>query len=345
MREYKRLALRMVALSPDSMKYRMEVQYADTNLGVVLSDQRRFEEAVAQFKDALSTMEAIATADPRNADYQTGVVECWRGSPTPSNRPGISTRRSRCVSGTSHCSMRISRETGNVDFRQRLVPARRMLGYLYAERGQSDLALAQLKAAVAHADILKSVEPTNTQWLEYGAKARLDLARQLLLAKQNGEAAIQLANACDAVGSLLRKDSAKPEWRAGLATCLMLKARLAAASGDKAGAVSFAQSAVAASKMVHSGNSITDRILVAEADRVLGDMQLGSGNAVAARAAWTSALVAMPVGAAEEPWQLAEHALVLNRLGAPGRSRAADQAVIGDGLSRSGIWAVTHSGD
>ena len=59
MREYKRLALQMVALRPDSMKYRMEEQYADFNLAVVLWDQRKFPEAVAQFKRALATIEAI----------------------------------------------------------------------------------------------------------------------------------------------------------------------------------------------------------------------------------------------------------------------------------------------
>src|SRR3954447_22585858 len=66
MREYQRLARNMVALQPDDMKYRMEVQYADTDLGVVLFDRRRFPEAVAQFDDALSTMDAISTADPTN---------------------------------------------------------------------------------------------------------------------------------------------------------------------------------------------------------------------------------------------------------------------------------------
>ena len=45
-REYKALADRMVALEPDNLKWRMEVQYARENLGIVLMSQRRFAAAV-----------------------------------------------------------------------------------------------------------------------------------------------------------------------------------------------------------------------------------------------------------------------------------------------------------
>ena len=57
------------------MKWRMEEQYADANLGVVLYGQRRFAEAACQFAQALRTIDALATADPRNSDYQKSVAE------------------------------------------------------------------------------------------------------------------------------------------------------------------------------------------------------------------------------------------------------------------------------
>ena len=57
------------------MKWRMEEQYADANLGVVLYEQRRFAEATGQFAQALRTIDALATADPRNSDYQKSVAE------------------------------------------------------------------------------------------------------------------------------------------------------------------------------------------------------------------------------------------------------------------------------
>src|SRR4029079_12294204 len=74
-REYKRLALAMVAIDRKNMKCRSEEQYADATLGVVLYEQRRFGEASAQFAQALRTIEALATADPANGDYPKSVAE------------------------------------------------------------------------------------------------------------------------------------------------------------------------------------------------------------------------------------------------------------------------------
>ena len=91
----------MVALQPDNMKYRMEVQYADTDLGVVLSDQRRFAEAVAQFKrraehdggDLPPPIRAIK-------DYRQSVAEslAWLGR-RRSERSATTIARSRFDSG------------------------------------------------------------------------------------------------------------------------------------------------------------------------------------------------------------------------------------------------------
>ena len=99
----------MVALDPDNMKWRMEVQYADANLGVVLIDQRRFAEASKQLEQALRGMDAFATADPHNMDYQKSLVgiacldrliHIWRRD--------ASTLRSRTASATSRSSRAFS---------------------------------------------------------------------------------------------------------------------------------------------------------------------------------------------------------------------------------------------
>ncbi len=87
MREYKRLADRMVELGPDNMKWRMEQQNADANLGVLLFEQRHFNEATAQFARALHSIEALATADPFNGDYQKSLTESqtWLADAAMSN--------------------------------------------------------------------------------------------------------------------------------------------------------------------------------------------------------------------------------------------------------------------
>ena len=214
-REYKRLGNQMVSIAPDNMKWRMEVQYADADLGTVLYDQRRFVEAAAQFQEALDTMEAISKADPSNEDYRKNL-----------RVPGMARRCGEAVGQIDAAIAARQRDvallssqfarTGDVDYRERLVPAQRTLGGLYAERGLSGAAIEQYRAAVAHAGALAGVEPSNTEWLKYGYSARFDLGRRLLLTNQQAEATAQIQNGCETVQNLLKRDARNSDWRGGL---------------------------------------------------------------------------------------------------------------------------------
>jgi tetratricopeptide (TPR) repeat protein len=321
MREYRRLALRMIALSPDSMKYRMEEQYAETNLGVVLSDQRRFEEAAAQFADGQRTMEAIATADPNNREYQKSVAEslAWLADAKMAmgDLPGATAARKRDVAILE----RLFAQTGDVDYQQRLLPARRMLGVAYAAQGQTAQAAQQFRAAVAEADVLVPKEPNNTNWLEYAYKARLELANQLILAGDSQRAAQLVGQACHTVDELLRRDAKKPGWRSGLSRCRMVEARLALAAGDKQKALLLAEDSVTASRTMHSGSPVDDSYLIASAYRLVGDVQRQLGNSGGAHSAWQAAVAMLPTGAMEEPSEMAERAMILERLGRVGEAQ------------------------
>jgi tetratricopeptide (TPR) repeat protein len=315
MREYKRLALRMVALGPDSMKWRMEEQYADANLGIVLYDQRRFAEAATQFSEALRTIEAISTADPGNKEYRKAIGESLAWLADTQSAIGryddaISARQ-RDIALLNDLLAR----TGDVDFRQRLIPAHRALGNLYAERGQRDLAIQQFRFAGAHADQLRAIEPNNTQWLEYGYLARIDLGKQLLNADQVDAGASEIRSACQTVRSLLARDSRNPAWRQGLTACLVQLARLSLRGGQKESALAFAQQAVEVARSLHTGDAINDAYALAKAYQSVGDIQRELGNSDAARSAWTSAFATLPVGVAEQPGEVAERLAILKRIG------------------------------
>jgi tetratricopeptide (TPR) repeat protein len=324
MREYQRLAVRMIALGPDSMKWRMEKQYADTDLGVILSDQRRFAEAAAQYRDALTTMRAIATADPGNKDYQASVAEslAWLADAdraTGNYREAISSRQQGIA-----ILERLLASTNDVDYQQRLIPARRMLGTLYAEQGQGSLAVQQFRAAVSLADALIPKEPTNMRWVEYASIARADLAKQLLQSGHTAEAQDLTRAVCDGSNVLLRRDPHKANWLATREQCWTLQARLALGSGDKAGALGFAQRALDVAKSAHSGDSIADAFAIATVYRTIGDIQRDSGDAGAARSSWSAALAQLPKSGAEEPNQMAEHALILRRIGREAEAQPID---------------------
>lgn len=315
MREYKQLAQRMVALQPDNMRYRMEVQYAEADLGTVLWTQRRFQESAAQFAQALQTIEALATADPGNADYQKSLAEtlAWLADARMSAGQ-LDSARSLRERDVAMLNAGLTR-TGDVSYRQKLVPAQRALGNLYAAKGQLEPAIRQLRLAVTASDELASVESDNTLWILNGLKARLDLARYMLASEDKAGAATQTEAACKSVDRLLAKDRKRPEWRASARDCWAGRARVALAMGQNDVAVSSAQRAIATGKLVKTADSVSDAYLLASAYVLLGDALRAKGDAAGANSAWTSGLAALPPNAAERPSETKERAILLARVG------------------------------
>ena len=153
-------AVQMIALRPDSMKWRMEEQYADFNLGVVLWDQRKFPAAAAQFRRALATIEAISTADPQNRDYRREVAKslAWLGDAEQAvgNYPQAIEARRRGIAVLEP----LFAKNRDVNDQMRLIPAHRALGKLYSELDSGDLAIDQLKVAVTRPPPFSPRSPT-----------------------------------------------------------------------------------------------------------------------------------------------------------------------------------------
>ena len=63
LQEYKRLARRMIEIDPSNPKWQMEGIYADTNLGVILNDEGRYDEAAATFENARGDRQRLAAGE------------------------------------------------------------------------------------------------------------------------------------------------------------------------------------------------------------------------------------------------------------------------------------------
>ena len=152
-------------------------QYADANLGVVLYGQRRFTEAASQFAQALRTIDALATADPRNGDYQKSVAELLAWLADAQMSEGQLAQATQTRERQVALLEGLLKSSGDdVEYRQKLIQAHRALGILYGYAGQNAPALRQLRAAIDEADTLTANEPDNRQSLQYGAEARLSYA-------------------------------------------------------------------------------------------------------------------------------------------------------------------------
>ena len=321
LREYKKLADRMVALDPENMKFRMEVQNSNANLASVLGTQRRFREAAAQWSQAFRMIEAITTADPANRDYQQSLVEslAWYADAEKDagNLQLATELRARNVALLS----RLLSQTSDVNWKQKLVPAERGLGSLYLSQGKLEQAIAHMRVAVRTGDELMRIEPDNGKWFGNAARARIYLSESLLLNGNLSEAVAVNEAACAAFASLLRKDGTVQDWRAGLRDCWLLRAQLAAAESRSDVAANAAKEAIAVGKTVKSADQNLDRYNLAKAYRVLGDIRRSSGDMSGATAAWTAGLAQIPRVAAERPIEAHEHAELLQRTGQPAQAQ------------------------
>ena len=320
-RETKLLADRMVALEPDNMKWRMEVQYADANLAAVLYQQRRFPEAAAQWGRALRTIEAFATADPGNREYQRSVAEAlaWLADAQMSEGKLEEATASR-ERQVALLNRSLAQSGGDVSYRQRLIPAERSLALLYAARGRRDLAIQHLRMAVNHSDQLMQVEQGNSTWLDYTARARFNLAELLLAMGGRDAAAAQGAAGC-AIYERLSHTGSVPYVRAGLRDCLVIRARLALASGSASEALGQLNRATDMARTIKSTDPSADRIALATTLRLTGDVHKRLGENDAAGAAWAQAFAALPKNVAERPAELDEHSVILQRLGRVAEAR------------------------
>lgn len=337
-REYRGLADRMVAIEPDNLKWRMEEQYAEANLGIVLLKQRRFAEAANQFAGALQTIEAVTAVDPRNRGYQTSVPESLAWLADAEIAMGkvreATIHRQRQIALLESLSQKAG---GDVEYRKRLIPAHLALGRLLAAQGQGEAAEQHLKAAVSIAEGLIPEEPSNSKWLEYGANAQLSLAQHLLGTGRLADAAAEARAGCDVVERRVSREAAIIYWRYDYATCLDLRAQLAMARGDPATALTLATKQLALTSALKSGDSTEDRFIRARVQRQIGDINQIMGNDVAARAAWHNGLAEVPANASERPWESGVRADLLSRLGDAAGARRINAHLADIGITRPGI--------
>jgi len=316
LQSYARLAAQMIEQEPDNMKYRMEVQYAATNLGVLMLNQRRFDESSRQFERALRTIDAISTADPDNPDYQKSLVESLAWAADANSSAGrldtAITERERQVNLLQRL---FASSGGDVSFGEKLIPARRTLGWLYAARGRLDQAVEQSRLALLTAQQLLSIEPDNSKWRMSLASTRLMLAGQLLERGKGQEAASEMRSACTLADALFAKDPSVSDWQKVRRDCLVSRTELALASKESGAAVKFADSAVTASRSIKSSDSTDDGYGLAKALRLLGDARRSAGDSKAASLAWASALSALPRTTAEAPAEMYERRTILDRAG------------------------------
>ncbi|MDP9421959.1 MAG: toll/interleukin-1 receptor domain-containing protein [Pseudomonadota bacterium] len=314
-REYRRLADLMIAAEPDNPKMQLEGYYASYNLGEVELAQARYPEAAKTFQVSVSAMELLMAADPGNRQYQDLFQESLAYHADALDRSGklelaIQQRERQLTQLAPY----LAQARPDAEFRRNAMIAHMALSHLRFRRGDTKAALSHAATAVEFGRQLVELEPSNANWMGQSAGTLLNRA-QLLLRAGNADAARSAADAgCNLANGLTARDPSVMTWREHSRNCLRLRAELAAIGGTRDEAILLAKQVLDAVQ-ADGGRSIQNRFSVAQAHKLIGDVQWRTGDRRAAIASWQAGLAAWPKGIPETPRQMTERSEMLRGIG------------------------------
>jgi tetratricopeptide (TPR) repeat protein len=314
-REYRSLADRMVAIAPTNSEYRLERIYAESNLGTVLVSQRKYQEAAETYQRLLEPSEALLAKDPANKDYQDRLFNALAWLADAREFTG------QFDEATAHRQRQLAVldrawDPGKPDttIKRHEMTARRAMARLLAYRGQMAEAIEQARLASAVIGWLTKAEPQNTEWIEAGTLASFERARLELDSGNLPQARAAADAACNASAGLVAKDRSVALWRTGLQRlCYDIRARIAVKGGDPSQGVNLARQSLALAR--EETNLINRAMMMARSNLILGDALTSADQSDEALSAYQRAISVWPQGVEEQPPELAEHAILLKRLG------------------------------
>lgn len=240
-KHYDALAQKLVALDSSRADWRIEVAYARTNLGTLLLDQGRPEEALTAFRGATDVYEGELSRAPKDnariidaANSRAWIGDALLRLVRPREAFAERAKAAELLARASAADPADKRLAAK-DIATQLGLARLEidLGRLAQARARSEASLARLRT-------LAALDPTNARWREYLVTGQLDAVEIACWSGRLAEARAAYAVAAAGLAKLDASDKEKT-WRADLHGRLARQAViLAQESGDPARAKALA---------------------------------------------------------------------------------------------------------
>jgi tetratricopeptide (TPR) repeat protein len=316
----------MVALDPDNKDYRLEEIYANTNLGTVQMERRRYRDAVRTYEASVRAAETLAAADPRSLDYQKNVNNALAWLADAREYAGLLEQALATRERQVRLITELERSNPNdMQLQRDAMTAHRSIGRLLASRGDVAGGLKESLQGVAISERLFQVEPDNTEWLQANVSGRFDLADLELATGRTAEAAVTIRSACDIVDRLAQRNTSVVDWKSNKrVACLASRARLALRQDAPGEALLLVKEALAAARL--SPKPI-ERSLMTFRSLAVGSAALMAIQRRDDSIAWAGqALKMIPASIELRPADKAEVALLQLRVG----NRAAAQQLVSE---------------
>lgn len=240
-KRYDELAQMLVRLDPDRADWRLEVAYAKSNLGTLLLEQGRAEEALGTFRAALAAFEAERARAPNDQDRLVDAVDAHAWVADSLAKLGRPREAYAEREGAANLLAQASTKTASdKPLAARSLAAQLPLARLELDLGRTAHGAARSGRALSGLRELVALDPSNARWREYLLIGQLDAVDFAAWSGRLAQARSAHAQAVATLAGLRTGDDAKT-WRIDLDGRLDIQAvTLARLDGDPVRARSLA---------------------------------------------------------------------------------------------------------
>jgi tetratricopeptide (TPR) repeat protein len=229
---YGELAQTLVRLDPRRADWRLEVAYAKSNLGTLLLEQGRAEEALTTFRAASAAFEAERARAPNDQDRLVDAVDAHAWVADSLVKLGRPREAHAEREGAANLLAQASaKATSDKPLAARSLGAQLALARLDLDLGRTTQGAARSAQALSGLRDLVALDPSNARWREYLLIGQLNAVDFAAWSAQLPQARTAHAQAVATLARLRTGDEAKT-WRIDLDGRLDVQAITLARLGD-----------------------------------------------------------------------------------------------------------------
>jgi tetratricopeptide (TPR) repeat protein len=300
-RAYKRLATTLTALAPGSDRWRRELVYADTDLGILFLDQGRIEAAVAAFAEGLAANQTLLAHHPSDRERMRDVGQsyAWLADAQLRRKDLGEDLLDRLAERSIYSAMLVRQPDDNQAL-EALAVNFMAVANVRDLQGDRAAAVTEIDACLERYRRLLAIDPSNTTYQARYARALIRQSNFLLKSDRLVEASRAARQAIDVSTRLVRIDPSATAWQGELLGGARLADILVAArSTPDATTLESTLSRAGDEARRLSGLALRKRAdrplarVLAEALLMSGDSDFYGGREAEARRGWTQALGAL----------------------------------------------------
>ena len=329
-RRYQDMAQRMNAAKPGDHDWQLEDVFAKSNVGIVLSELGRADEALPLLTQTRAEIAQIARSHPEDALSEGNVIG-WNAF--ADIMLGRDTEAIRAENDKVAAALRTPNADKDRGVQFLVADAHHEIANSLRNLGRLDEAAESARRALDELKTLNAQDPTNIGTVNEIVGTQATLAELLAANGDREQAREQLRQASAGLATLMGRPLPKRDWRLGqTAHILELRGRLAKSDDERAAATAALKEFLADVRRYESEGSTLpqhDAVLVAAAGLAYGDLLAQVGRVDEAGQAWQSAANRVrAIADRSVPAAMTQLAQLDLRLGSPQDARAwADRVV------------------